>query len=293
MRLILLVLILALSTGCKRSGGEAELPPATGPEAAPLPKLPEVKPSKITGSDGGVQATEGRATGELVAHERAEVGPTVGGIISAMQVKEGDKVKKGDVLFRTDARDALLRRDQARAALDAAMVNEAAVKVEYDRIKYLFEQNAANRAQWEQIQARHDGAKVAVRQARVAMSMAGKGIGDATVRSPIEGVVTRKLKNLGEMVTTMPPAVVYIIEDLDPIDLRVRLPERELIRVKPGHKLKATFQAIGVSRDATVTRVLPTIDPRTRTFEVIAEIPNPATPDHELTSGLLAIVELP
>jgi len=292
MRLIPLVLILALAAGCKRSGGEAELPPATGPEAVPLPKLPEVEPAKATGGEG-VQASEGRATGELVAHERADVGPSVSGVISAMQVKEGDRVKKGDVLFRTDARDAMLRRDQARAALDAALVNEAAVKVEYERVKFLLEQNAANRAQFEQLQARYDGAKVAVRQARVAVSMAGKGLGDATVRSPIDGVVTRKYKNLGEMVTTMPPAVVYVVEDLDPIDLRVRLPERELPRVKPGARLIATFEAIGVTQEATVTRILPTIDPRTRTFEVIAEIPNPADPDHALTSGLLATVKLP
>jgi RND family efflux transporter MFP subunit len=279
------------AAGCKRSGNKADLPPATGEGAAPMPKLPEVKPASAGGTT--VQTSEDRTTGELVAHERAEVGPTVGGILTSVAVKEGDRVAKGAVLFRTDARDAVLRREQAKAALDAATVNETATKVEYDRIKFLFEQNAANRAQWEQIQARYDAAKVGVRQARVALNMAGKAIGDATVRAPLAGVVVKKLKNAGEMVTTIPPTVVFIIENLDPVDLRVRLPERALTRIKRGDKLTATFDAIGVTKEATVTRILPTVDPRSRTFEVIAEIPNPAAPDHALTSGLLATVKLP
>ncbi|HTM19032.1 MAG TPA: efflux RND transporter periplasmic adaptor subunit, partial [Kofleriaceae bacterium] len=286
MRLTTVALLLVLAA-CKRSGGEADLPPASGAGAAPLPQLPKLEPASAAGGTT-VAATQDKATGELAAHERAEVGPTVSGILTTVSVREGDRVKKGDPLFKTDARDAWLRYQQAQAALEAATVNEQAVKTEYDRTKYLFEQNAANRAQWEQIQARYDGAKVAVRQAKVALSMAGKSVGDASVRSPIAGVVTKKLKNAGEMVTTMPPSPVVVVEQLDPIDLHVHLPERALARIKRGDKLTATFEAIGVTKEATVTRILPTVDPRSRTFEVIAEIPNAAAPDHPLTSGLLA-----
>ena len=71
-------------------------------------------------------------------------------------------VKKGDLLFRQDARDAVLRVEQAKVALAGAQVNARAVETEYKRAEQMFQQNAMNRAQWEQMQSRFEGANVGV-----------------------------------------------------------------------------------------------------------------------------------
>jgi multidrug efflux pump subunit AcrA (membrane-fusion protein) len=91
------------------------------------------------------------------------------------------------------------------------------------------------------------------------------------------------------MATMMPPTIIAIIQDQDTLDLRFRLPEKALATVKAGSTVKARFAALGVTHDAKVTRIQPTIDPRTRTIEVVAELPNP---DLALKPGLLAEVEL-
>lgn len=288
--LFLIVVAVALGgAACKKQGpGKAKLPPASGEGAPPMPALPKIETAAPAG-EGEARATDSRTTGTLFPRAEAQIAPLVPGTLSQLLVKEGDAVKKGQVLFKQDARDAVLRRDQASAALAAARVQLDATQVEYDRTRRLFDQNAVNQAQMEQMQARLDGARVGVQQAQVMLNMANKAIADATVKSPMDGVVTMKLKSEGEMLTTMPPVPVLILQDQKVLELRFRLPERALADVKPGSEITAAFTAVGQTRKATVVRINPTVDARSRTIELIAEIPND---DGALRPGLLAEIQL-
>jgi RND family efflux transporter MFP subunit len=192
-------------------------------------------------------------------------------------------------LFRQDTGDASLRVQQAQAALEAARVNLRSTETEYNRIQSMFDQKASTGMQLDQVKAARDGARVGVQQAEVALSMARKSQADATVRSPIDGLVTAKLKSEGEMATMMPPTIVLVVQDQSVLELRFRLAERSLGDVKVGDTVKAKFDALGATREAKVTRIQPAVDPRTRTVEVVAELPNA---DGVLKSGLLAEVEL-
>jgi RND family efflux transporter MFP subunit len=285
--LALLALLSATAGACSRGEGKVKLPPATGEGAPPLPTLPT--PGAGEPAAAPVGATTGKTTGTLFPHAEAQLAPNASGTIAEILVEEGARVKKGDVLFRLDARDAALRRDQARAALDAARVGARAAKVELDRSRVMLDANALNRAQWDQIEARHDAAVAAEKQAQVALAMAQKAVADATIRSPLDGVVTARLKSVGEMVTMMPPTVVLVVQRQDPLELRFRLPEASLARVKAGDSVSARFAAVELTRAAKVIRVNPTGDARTRTVEIVAELENA---DGALRPGLLAEIDL-
>jgi membrane fusion protein (multidrug efflux system) len=92
------------------------------------------------------------------------------------------------------------------------------------------------------------------------------------------------------MATMMPPSIVLVVQDQAQLELKFRLPERALAALKEGAVVKARFDALGVSRDATVSRINPTVDPQTRTIELVAVIDNA---DGALRPGLLAEVDLP
>lgn len=275
------------AAGCKKSeGNDTGLPPPTGQGAPPAPTLPAV--DEKTPQLGGTSQT-GATTGTTYAKSEAKIGPKLSGVIAQIYVKENQVVKKGDPLFRIDSRSIALQREQAEAQLRQAEVNLNATQVEYDRLKGLVEQNAINRAQWDQIQARLDAAKVAVQQAKIGVAQANQVLADTVTRSPMDGIVTLKLMNEGEMATMMPPSVVVVVQDQSVLELRVRLPEKALAQVKPGTALTLTFGAVGVTREAQVTRVSAEVDPRTRTIEVIAELPNG---DGALKPGMLADVQV-
>lgn len=284
MRCAPFLLAALLVTACGRSNeGAANLPPASGEGAPPRAELPALPK---TGQDHAPAASSSRATtGTTYPRASAQVAPNASGVLAKIAVEEGDQVRKGQLLFRLRSQDFDLRVQQAQAALKSAEVGLNAVKVEYERTKRLFEKNAINQAAWDQIQAQYQSAQVGVDQARVALSMAQKARADATVRSPINGVVTAKLKNEGEMVTMMPPTVVVVVEDHSVLELRFRLPERSLRDLAAGDTVQARFSAVDLARAATVTRISPNVDMQTRTIEVIAEIPNE---DGQLRAGMLA-----
>lgn len=285
--LVIVLACLALQGmgGCGRSKLE-QLPPASGEGVPPPPDLPVVGASNGATS---VATSEGRTTGTTYPRAEAQIGPNGAGVIAKIFVKEGDPVRRGMVLFRQDTGDAELRVAQAQAAIESARVNFRATETEYQRTKSMYEQKAVNQMQWDQTQARFDSARVGVQQAQVSLNMARKSLTDATVRSPLSGVVVSKLKSEGEMATMMPPTVILIVQDQSTLELRFRLPERAMSDVRVGDEIEATFEAVALKRQARVVRIQPSVDTRTRTVEAVAELPNA---DGALKSGLLASVHL-
>jgi multidrug efflux pump subunit AcrA (membrane-fusion protein) len=107
------------------------------------------------------------------------------------------------------------------------------------------------------------------------------------VTAPFDGVVTEKRMNVGETATLMPPSIVLVVQDLDSLELRARLPESALKTVHQGSEITARFPSVGQSRRVRVKRIAPTIDARTRTIEIVGDVDNK---DHRLLSGMLAEV---
>jgi RND family efflux transporter MFP subunit len=279
-------LFLPLASSCGKTSSGEELPPASGPGAPAREQLPPVAPAVTADRGAGGPM---RTTGTTYPLDRAEVSPDMSGIIESVAVEEGDQVKKGQVLYRMRTRSLNLGVEQAAAQLRSAEVALSAAKVEHDRMQRLLAQKATEQAQYDRVKAQYDAAAVGVEQARVALAQARRGLSDASVRSPIDGVVTEVRKNAGEMATMMPITVVLVVEDQSQLELRFRLPESALSALEPGDEVKARFEAVKLERSARVHRISPAVDLRTRTFEVIARIDNS---DRALKSGMLAVVQL-
>jgi RND family efflux transporter MFP subunit len=274
---------------CKESGAKSALPPASGSGVA-APDVPRVRDLVVETGDAGASDTNAlSATGTLYAREEAQLGPKASGVLSAVTVKEGDKVKKGQLLFRLESLQSDLGVKQAKTMVQSAEVNYRAAELDYRRTKDLFDRGSVAAATFDQVQARYDSAKSAVDQAKVSLSMAQKASGDTAVRSPINGVVTAKHKSVGEMVTMTPPTVVLVVQDVSVLELKVRLPERALRSLSQGSELTASFPALGTERVTKVKRINPAIDVLTRTVEVVADLDNK---DQSLKPGMLADVKL-
>ncbi|HYO94112.1 MAG TPA: efflux RND transporter periplasmic adaptor subunit [Polyangiaceae bacterium] len=291
-RAALVMLIAAVSvTGCNRSDGQG-LPPPSGSGVAPpaIPRVDQLMTEEGRGGSGAANgATALAATGTLYPREQADLGPKVTGVLTAVLAEEGDRVKKGQLLFRIDAGHAVLAVQQARALLESAEVNSRAAELDYQRTKELHQRGSVAVATFDQMQARYDSARNAVEQARVALSMAQRSSADTAVFSPLNGVVSDKLKSVGETVTMMPPTTVLVVQDVSVLELRVRLPERSLSVLAPGTMIHVSIPAARVERDVAVKRINPAVDVATRSLEVIADVDNK---DGQLKPGMLVQVSL-
>src|ERR1700690_2751576 len=113
--------------GCKRSNAAEQLVPPPGKGAPPMPSMPNL------GSNSSAEVASAnqllRATGTTQALHQAELGPKMSGVLAAVLVDEGDKVKKGQPLFRLEANTVGLAAKQSQAALAQAKVGQAQAEI--------------------------------------------------------------------------------------------------------------------------------------------------------------------
>lgn len=282
---LLIALVLALAGCGKERDGKHGLPAATGPGSPPLPVLPSI--AKQAKAPSSTITSDRKSTGTLLPHSEVVVVARASGVVVAMAVDVGARVKKGQVLFRVDERAAALRLAQAQTQLAAAQQQLKSTQVEYDRTRLLFEQRAASLQQRDLISAQVDAARVGVAQAQNGVAIAGKAVDDATARAPIDGIVVARPVALGDYVSDGPPTQVLVVQDQATLDLKFRLPERALASVRTGDAITVSLPALAMSRKANISIVAPRVDARTRTIELTAVLDNR---DGTLRPGLMADV---
>lgn len=276
------LVLLALLFGCKSNEGPA-LPAATGKAAPPPAKIPTLEALE---HESGAPTTEvgESGTGTLRPRHEAALGPKETGLITQISVDEGDRVKKGQVLFRLDAAQAALAVDQAKAALATAEVQAKQARTDFERTKALAARGSATPDMLDQVTSRLDAAESGRAQAKAALGLAQRHAANMVVTAPFAGVVTERRMNVGETATLMPPSVVLVLQDIDALELRARLPEAALKDLRVGSEVGVHFPSIDESRRVRIKRISPTVDARTRTIEIVADVDNR---DHRLLSGML------
>ncbi len=284
---IAVLICVVVAPGCKNSNASTGLPETAGSQA---PAIPVPPPAEEGRSNGNATDSVLRATGTAFAIKEAELGPKSGGVLARVNVDEGDRVRKGQVLFTVETAQASLMVEQARAAVRAAEVNKARAQLDFDRTKPLHEKGAVPPATFDQVRLGLDQATVAVLQANVALSTAKKTLADTAVTSPLRGVVTKRFKDPGETVTMTPATTVLVVQDLSKIEIRVNLPESAMGRIHAGDPMNVNFRALGEVVDIPITRINPSVDSRARTIEVIAVVNNS---DGKYKSGMLVECTFP
>lgn len=303
---VTLAATLAFSISCSRQGEMARLPPTT---AAPAPASPAASPTPKPVAAAPAPATAGKApagepaadtipppppgssflSGQTEAHRKSTLTPKVSSTVTRVLVRDGDIVKNGQALVVLDTRDFQLRLQQADAAAQAAKVQLDSARLDWNRTRALLGDKAVPQSQFDMVDARYKGAQAGVLQAETAVAMGKKALQDATVHAPFNGIVVKRMVNEGEYASVMPATSLVILEEIDPLDLRVQIPSTDVDRVKAGDTIHVRFPATGQALDVRLTRVVAALDPRTRTFSAIAELPNK---DHGLHSGLYAEITL-
>jgi RND family efflux transporter MFP subunit len=245
-------------------------------------------PNEVAPAPGmAAEQAEPVLSGALEPHRRSTLMPKVGGWVVKVHVAEGDLVKRGAALVSIDAEQYRLTLRQAEAGLEAAKVGLDATKLEYNRHQALLADKAVPQGQFDMVDAKYKGALVQIKAAEVSLDMARKALRDTTIHAPYTGVVIKKHVSEGDNAAAMPPTSLITMEETETLDLRVQVPSSAISRVKAGDEVVIHFPGGPPDLRAKITRVVPTINPGTRTFSIIVEIQNP---DGALRAGLFAEV---
>ena len=187
--------------------------------------------------------------------------------ITKILVDVGDRVKAGQTLVTLDNSSLV----QAAAQLENA-------KKEYERAKELYEFGGASKSEY-------DGRKLSY---DVAKSAYNNLVENTTLVSPVSGIVSARNFDVGDMASGQP---VLVVEQIRPVKIMINVSESLFSKIKRGMKVYVTLDAYGDERfDGRISRIYPTINNSTRTFQVEVSLPNN---DERVRPGMFARVTLP
>ena len=256
------------------------------------------------------------AVGTVEARTSSTISSTLMGTIRAINVKEGSRVKKDDVLVVIDDRQVTAGFDQAQAGLaeakralqaaeasrEEAKADAALAEATYNRYTRLYAEASVSRQEFDEVSARYKKATNGLARAEAMVAAAAHRVNrakaatlsariskkDVTVRAPYDGLVASKLAEVGDLAS--PGTPFLILEGGGGYQVKLILPEEFIKKIHSGQPLTARIPSLSdLKLNGTIETISPGADQRTRSFYVKVVMPeNPS-----LRSGMFARVSIP
>jgi membrane fusion protein, multidrug efflux system len=260
-RMLSIVLIVLLSAACRH--GEIKSDSA-------VPVRVRVTPL-ITGS----VSLPVHTNGTLVAQEELKLSFKTGGIVSRIFVREGDKVRKGDLLASLNLLEINANAEQARIGYDKALRD-------YNRAENLLKEGALSLE-------KEQNAETAVNIAKKSLEIAQFNLQHSRIEAPENGVIMKKFVKENELVSSGYPVFLFgssgkywkVIAGLS---------DRDIIKINPGDSAEVIFDVYpGVRFSALVDQVGEMSNPFTGTYETELILKDAG---YRLASGFIASVDI-
>lgn len=210
-------------TGCER-------PKAGQMEALPIGPLPvtleEVKTSNLPATL--------EATGQTQAFNTVQIYSRVNGYLKKRNYTEGGRVSEGDVLFTIDPADLTNSRDSAKASLLQAEASHENAKAVLNRIKALFEANAASRQDYDNAVANERTTAAAVASAKALYAQAELNLGYTKIKSPVSGYADKSKIDIGTFVMAGANGLLTTVYQTDPIYVNFSFSENQRLAYQNG-----------------------------------------------------------
>lgn len=224
------------------------------------------------------------AVGTVKAVTTALVAARVAGTITGITVKEGDRVRKGELLATIEASEtaagaaaAQAGVEEAKRALDEARARKKLAEATFQRYRNLFAEQAVTRQEFENRQSEQEIAIQGVGRAESRLVQAGQVsrsaatvAGYARVLAPLSGLVTSKSVDRG--VTVFPGMPLITIEEDSGYRLEVQVPESLKSGIALSQIVEVVLEGSSGTQQGRIVEIVPVIDPATRTFMVKVEL---------------------
>lgn len=181
------------------------------------------------------------------------VNAQLSGILLSLPAEEGHRVRQGDVLAQIDARELEAQARSAEAALRFAQST-------VERSEQLFKQQIITMAELERDRASFESAKASSEQLKTRL-------GYASVKAPITGVITEKLIEAGDIVSSS--TRLFTVADVSTLVTRIQVSELEVSTLRAGDMVPLTVDALGGQKvQGRIRRIFPAADSATRLVPV-------------------------
>ncbi len=232
---------------------------------------------------GSVEQKELRQTvsikGKIEGSEKAELQSTQTAEVKAIYVEEGDKVKKGQILAVLDSGDLNEQYNKAKLSLSEA-------KRKCDNAQIMYEQGALPKNDYLDAKAAYE---------QELINLDTLDFDKVNIESPIDGTVTRVNVTVGSNANnTTDNKSMFIIEDLQNLQLKVKVSEYDISKIKVGQTVTITSEVLGeASSKGVVSKIAPSGESKEGTSEMVIPVEiNIDNKDGKLIAGITAKAEI-
>ena len=230
--------------------------------------------------------------GTVYPWAQANITPETSGRVMKIYKKQGDTVKKGELLAEMDTTTLKLQLKQAQAALAVSNASFKDAQLNYNRLEKLLEKKAISTQQMEKAQLALEAADTELKSAQANADVIQHTLNYSIMRAPFDGVITSKNAEEGDVINPMMGmgTSVLTLMDLKNVKVILEVPAEEIEKIKTGQNCTVTVVSL---QDETFTGEIYTknlaADPISKTFKVEVKIPNPET---KIKSGIYATVRI-
>lgn len=229
------------------------------------------------------------APGSLTADTSVMVSTRMMGWVKKIHVVEGQNVRKGDPLLSIDDTDLKAKKQQAEAGIAAAKAVLANAEKMAERFENLYAEKSVSKAQLDDVLTGRDQAKAGLAMAKAGLAEVNTHLSYLDIVSPVDGLVARKMIEEGNMAN--PGMPLLMLEQIDRIQVTAHVGEKDVSQLSAGMPVTVQVSSLkNGNHETELTRVIPTANPGSRTYDVEAYLDNP---DGKLKSGMFARMILP
>ena len=206
---------------------------------------------------------------------------------SSRLIQESDLVPKGAALVHLRDDDYKVKVAEAQSQVNQAQAGVDKAKGDYGRADTLFKEQSLTKSDMDAATAQLDNAQALLSGAKAQLADANLALKDSVLTAPSDGVVIKRLVEVGSLVGPGTPA--FVLADLNTLKAVFGAPDVLLSQLKLGMPLSLTSDAVPGTFTGHVTSIAPSADPRSRVFDVEVSIPNPGL---KLKPGMIVTIQL-
>lgn len=205
-------------------------------------------------------------SGSVISDNQKMITSRFMGFVTDVNAHEGEKVKRGQVLYSIDSREIDSAKRQAELSLQMYENQYTNVKLNLERYKRLLKKDMVSKYEVENLELAAKNLQDMINIAKARLQEVENQYKYLHVKAPNDGVVVAKNIKVGEMAIPGMPAIV--LSDLSDLKISAEIAESNLNLIHHGKKVKVEIPSIGVKTIGTITAIIPNSNPMTHTFKI-------------------------
>ena len=226
-------------------------------------------------------------SGSVISDNQKMITSRFMGFVTSVNVSEGERVKRDQILYTIDSREIDSAKRQAELSLQMYENQYNNLKINLERHKRLLQKDMVSKYEVENLELAAINLEDMISISKARLQEVENQYRYLNVKAPNAGVVVAKNIKVGEM--AMPGMPAIILSDLSNLKIVAEIAESNLAQISHGKKVKVNIPSLGIKAIGEISAIIPNSNPMTHTFKIKVSFINT---NASIYPGMYATVEI-